>query len=155
MSKDLEFGFLGYLTSLLVEDCIERTTLDCLGCQHGKTSPLMHKHLQFGLFDKIACYFSSAKCNIIDNVEDLYQQYNSIIFETTGKVYEDDTHKTEMIGKALDFLIKSSPSNIYYGNWCLDFNDCYVEDAYCLIKATLKPAKSRKRPVTASKKIKN
>lgn len=71
------------------------------------------------LFDKIGCNFESAKVEIMEEMDRLLNQYK--------KKFGDATFEQSLIGEGMNFLSKSTPSTIYFGQYLDQFNDVDVE----------------------------
>ena len=135
--SDRKTDWFAFLTNLLVESCLRKSVEECPGCRDGKFSPLLHRHYQLGLLDKIGRYFETVKTELIEEMDKMLTIYKST--PHCSAEFEE-----AMIGEGVDFLLKSTPSIIYFGQYVVGFNDIYVEK---VCEKTQTPAKSsRKRP---------
>ena len=130
-------NWFAYLTAVLIDLSIKKSIEDCPGCRDDKKSPLLHRHLQMNLLDKISCYFELIKTQITNEMDRLLIQF---------KVQNDvSTFEEAMIAEGLHFLNMSTPSTIYFGRYINPSNDVYIASSTDS-QDRAKTSSKRKRP---------
>ena len=123
---DVTDGWIGFLVGYFVDICQSKNIEECLGCQDNKSAPLLHRHIQWGLQDQLGYYFRVGQTSVLDNINDLYHRYASLL-ECKGIKQQD---AKALIEEGVNFFSKTSPSEIYYGRYKKNFNETCLEPIY-------------------------
>jgi len=142
---DLKTNWFAFLSTSLVNICVIEAKRHCLGCRHKKYSPLLHTHHQMSLYDKLGCHFTAAKTMLIDGMPQHITAFKKTISNANEYLDDNDVHC--LFGEGVDFLLRSTPSTVYYGCYVEGFNDTYVEEA-CLrvLLAAHSPNANKRNP---------
>lgn len=127
-------NWLAFITAVFVQLCVKKSIQLCPGCRDGKNSPLLHRHHQMSLLDKLACHFEPCKVQIMESMDRLLAEFKK-------KFDEVATFEDYLIGEGMNFLSKSTPSTIYFGQFLNEFNDLRLES----VGQTAMPTTSAKR----------
>ena len=110
--------WLGYLSSVLVQKCIQLARERCPGCTKTFKSSLLHLHEQMSLENKLECYFEEVRGLFVSKIRLYFAEFEKKIkvpcSEDIKKLYID-------FGKA--FLFMTTPRSIYYGRY-IDESNC-------------------------------
>lgn len=87
------------------------------------------------LLDKLACYFEPSRTQMLESMDRLLAEFKK-------KFADVVTFEDFLIGEGMNFLTKSTPSTIYFGQYLNEFNDVNVES----VEQRAAPATSTKRP---------
>ena len=130
-------NWIAFITSVFVDLCVKKSLEECPGCRDKKNSPLLHRHHQMSLFDKISCHFEHNKVKLMEEMDRLLALYK--------KKFVDATFEESLIGEGMNFLSKATPSTIYFGQYLDEFNDVNVECVTKRIasKTLARPKKAR------------
>lgn len=128
-------NWLAFITAVFVHLCVKKSIQQCPGCQDEKISPLLHRHHQMSLLDKLACYFEPSRTQMLESMDRLLAEFKK-------KFADVVTFEDFLIGEGMNFLTKSTPSTIYFGQYLNEFNDVNVES----VEQRAAPATSTKRP---------
>ena len=156
---DLKTNWFAFLSTALVNICVVESKRRCLGCQHRKYSPLLHMHHQMSLYDKLGCYFVSAKSTLIDGMDQYIAAFKQTLTKANEVLITDDV--SCLYGEGVDFLLRSTPSTVYYGRYVEGFNDTYVEDACLRVLLTTqsvnthRPQQPESKQATAATHVSN
>lgn len=153
---DVTDGWIAFLSNRLVDMCIARSTEECLGCQHKRFAPILHRHIQWGLHDQIGHYFVVTRQSIVANIETIYENYQRLVQQIGTQQPHQPLIKAVLIKRGIRFLSETSPADIYYGRYKSDFNEYYLEPIYqqALTQnvGVDKPTAARKRSSSAGVK---
>ena len=102
--------WLGYLTHLVITNCLVKAKGKCAACKNNiTTSPLLHYHLQSSLLEKMKDNFEEVRGPMISEIE--------LCFNSYVQLYGLDVEKNNYIFTGQTFLLLSTPESIYFGRY--------------------------------------
>ena len=136
--------WVGCLTGLVIQKCIELAAHRCPGCKAKLKSPLLHSHEQQSLLNKLHTYFNEVRGTLLPIVG---QIYDSVKHKLPGSDAEKNS-KENYITHARFFFQTANPEIIYYARYLTEENDKTINELI-----TQKPSRKRKN-ATGRKEIK-
>ena len=129
--------WIGYLTGLIIQKCVELCVLRCPGCKDRLKSPVLHQHHQYSLLDKLKTYTEEIRGSLLPTINQLYDIAKHKL------PHSDDLIKDMEIytNNARFFLQMVTPETLYYGRYLSEQNDCIINEL--LIQ---KPLKKKRNP---------
>lgn len=116
--------WIGYLTGLIVQRCVELCVLRCPGCRDKLKSPVLHIHHQYSLLDKLKTYVDEIRGSLLPAINQLYDVAKNKL------PHSDDPAKDMEIytNNARFFLQTATPETLYYGRYLNEQNDCIINE---------------------------
>lgn len=136
--------WLAFLAAHIVDKCIEHCTNDCPACIDGLLSPLLHRHNELNLREKIEYYFGRVTQQMA--ISTLFDQF-IIRF---GWV---ELQRDEYVNIGEKFIKLSTSDAIFFGNYITYENDKALYAIYEVEytkpeKKSIKPKKRKKSPIS-------
>ena len=129
--------WIGYLTGLIVQRCVELCVLRCPGCIDKLKSPVLHLHHQYSLLDKLKTHIDEIRGSLLPTISQLYDIVKNKL------PHSDDLAKDMEIytNNARFFLQTATPETLYYGRYLNEQDDSIINEL--LIQ---KPSKKKRSP---------
>ena len=103
---DVNKIWLAFLSSEIIQKCMEQSRQDCHACSSNLTSPILHRCHEFGLFDKLKRYMNTVQIDI-DSLWDKFVIHFGW--------FSLDRNPFIQIGNS--FVNYSTPEAVFYGKY--------------------------------------
>ena len=112
----IERAWLGFISSVIVDGCIQQNKQNCPACKDGMKSPILHFHNALNLHDIIEKYFAIVIRTI--DMKALFEKFEAKM-SVYGKYSEFITsyNNSELITTGQFFLKTLNPKALYYGDY--------------------------------------
>ena len=115
-------NWIGFLANFIITKCIRACKDRCPGCEVKLRSPILHKHEQFSLLDKIRIHFDEIKGVVGPHLETIYDIVQHKL--PHGTDLEKDKSCYCKMGQ--NFLMATCPDSLYWGLYITEYNDVIV-----------------------------
>ena len=116
--------WIGYLTGLIVQRCVELCVHRCPGCRDKLKSPVLHIHHQYSLLDKLKTYADEIRGSLLPIINQLYDVAKNKLPHS-----DDPTKDMEIYtNNARFFLQTTTPEVLYYGRYLSEQNDYIINE---------------------------
>ena len=137
--------WIGCLTGVVIQKCIELANHRCPGCKAKLKSPLLHLHEQYSLLDKLHTYFNEVRGSLLPIVGQIYDSVKHRLLQSDDKNKDKENYTTH----ARFFFQTANPEIIYYARYLTEENDNVINELI-----TQKSSRKRKN-VTEKKETKD
>ena len=115
-------NWIGFLANFLITKCVKACKDRCPGCEIKLRSPILHKHDQFSLLDKIRIHFDEIKGILEPHLETIYD----IVQGKLPHSSDLEMDKVSYCKMGQNFLLATNPDSLYWGRYVTEFNDFIV-----------------------------
>lgn len=109
---DYDKTWFGFLSAEIIRQCIDICAKECLACQNGVLSPLLHYHNELNLHEKMTRYVDRVELNLSTLFDQFVIQFGCFTMD-----------RDLFLNHAQAFVDFSTPDAIFYGKYITYEND--------------------------------
>ena len=126
--------WVGYLTGVVIQRCLELSILRCPGCKDKLKLPILHQHQQHSLLEKLKVYFNEVRGCLLPTIDQLYDIAKNKLPHSNDETKDNEIYTNN----ARFFLQTATPETLYFGRYLCDQNDYIINELL-----TQKPSKRK------------
>ena len=111
--------WIGFLSNFIISNCIKACKDRCPGCDIKLRSPLLHKHEQFSLLEKIRTHFDEVRGELSPYLGEIYDVVQHKL--PHGEDLKEDKERYCIMGH--NFFALTCPDSLYWGRYITEYND--------------------------------
>lgn len=133
-----------FISAEIIRQCIDICANECLACQNGILSPLLHHHNELNLREKLEHYLDRVELNLLTLFDQFVMQFGWFTLD-----------RDQLICHAQAFADFSTPDAIFYGKYITYENDFAIYADCSIVKTVVNVPIVKEKAIKAKRQKKN